>query len=713
MPREIVERMLSDPASPVLAGGRRPRPVQARYAQRVLDGLDGDHPLSLIEAETGVGKTIGYIVAALAHAAETGDRVVISTHSIALQTQIMRTLETMGPAMEEIFGRPVRVRKRVGRRNLLCEERFSEAVAAIADRGKVTSDERDVINAITEWFADTPDPPMIQGLEEYLEARFGPEGVASPIAFPELRIGDRERAHPAYLRMARDAETADILVINHALIATDLLLHGRVLALTETAPGDRRTRLIVDEADRLNSAIDSLMSARTPFSEIGSVLRSLSGREGAHPDPDALVAKMERLAARFRARAAHLVTPMAGAGRGIMLNRVMPELRGIRGGIKPLRDLLPLLVQAHEAIKATATRQEDDSLEMADELCGAIDGIRTVLDGDGPSGEVVFYWSEHLERPGLSTRRSDPQLIARRLWNDVDPRFRVVMTSATMTTENTRDLMTDFCKDIGLSEIDLRNGIVRDRISPENFGDMRFMTVNPLQVPNITLQRGKDDEVPPLNPAHAEVMIRLAARLSATGERVLVPIPSYRDVRLYRTLKEEVIASDIGNRLLLDAPSGRGGTWKRFANAPGSILVSPAVWSGLDLPGLVRHILIPRIPFPPTSLITDGLYEAFLRSRGFEEKMIESLRYKKLRARARITLKQGMGRGIRDEDDVTTIWIGDPRWPYPSRVARNPEMSGRMGAGMAAAVPFRFRGAHDEMGVIDLREDAEREPDPA
>lgn len=713
MTRELVERMLTDPSSPVMAGGRRPRPVQARYAARVFDGLSGDFPVSLIEAETGVGKTIGYVIAALAHAARSGDRVVISTHSIALQSQIMRALEDLGPAMAKAYGRPVTVRKRVGRRNLLCEKRFEEGVNALLDqRAKLSDEERAVIDETYAFFEEAGEPHTVQGLEEHLETRLGDDLISRPVPFSEFRVRAADRNHPAYQRMARSGDAADVLVINHALVATDLLLKGRVLSLTGETPDGRRTRLVIDEAERLHDAIESLLTARTPFCEVRSLLESFKDRENAHPDHDKLMTKLEELADRLRTRARSLITPLAGAGTGLVLNRCMPELRKIRGGTKALKDMIPLLDEARKAILEVAGPDEDDALEVAEELGAAVNAISTVIDGDKPGGEVVFYWSEKLMRPGVSTRRIEAQYIARRLWTETNADFRAVMTSATMSTEGQGTLMEDFCKEIGLKVDTLRNDVIRDRISPEVFGDMRFMTVNQAQLPDVTLPRGKDDEVPPLNLAHAHAMLELAFRLSEKGERVLVPVPSYRDVHLYRRLKDEIFTDERGDRVLLDGP-GRRDAWRRFSDAPGSILISPAVWSGLDLPGLVRHILIPRIPLPPTSLIKDGLYEIYLRSRGWSEEQIQGHRFKKLRAKARIKLKQAFGRGIRGENDHTTIWIGDPRWPFPPDIPRQRKVNSKVGTGMDAAVPARFRDAHREMGVLDLRGREDRDPDPA
>ena len=143
---------------------------------------------------------------------------------------------------------------------------------------------------------------------------------------------------------------------------------------------------------------------------------------------------------------------------------------------------------------------------------------------------------------------------------------------------------------------------------------------------------------------------------------------------------------------------------------PNGVLVTPCAWAGTDLPGLLGHVVIVRIPFPPPNAGRTELLRRLLRAKGYDGNAEGILRARDRRDTLR-RLAQGLGRGIRTPDDHVEVWIADPRFPLPDTLTRNPRRL--LGQWLAArnrdlsgAIPRRFVHAYESANVIGHTPDA-------
>ena len=193
------------------------------------------------------------------------------------------------------------------------------------------------------------------------------------------------------------------------------------------------------------------------------------------------------------------------------------------------------------------------------------------------------------------------------------------------------------------------------------------------------------DGAPVSDPGHLDY-VALAIEAARRSGRVLVLCTSYRLAGELAPRVRDAIAHAQGERLAsrLDA----------FRADPNAVLLTPAAWTGLSLPGLVEHVVVPRIPFRPPS-VEDEARRRFLAELGLAPAGIERLLARDRAAAAKRTLAQGIGRGIRGPRERCTVWLLDPRFPLPKSMTR---AIGGPGQGLAAdhlalmyAIPARFR----------------------
>jgi ATP-dependent DNA helicase DinG len=232
--QEALETMLAadGPIARALGASYEPRPEQAIMARRVMEAMTSRGTL-LAEAGTGVGKSFAYLVPAMVRCMLLGEKVVVSTHTIALQEQLVeRDIPTLagviGPLLAEKFGdrhggrelfalKPVLVK---GRGNYLSIRRLKLA----ADRAEVLladADARSQLERIVEWAYSTHD-----GTLSSLPQLDRPE-VWTHVQSDTDNCMGRKCPHYQdcfYQRARAEAETANLLVCNHALFFSDMQL---------------------------------------------------------------------------------------------------------------------------------------------------------------------------------------------------------------------------------------------------------------------------------------------------------------------------------------------------------------------------------------------------------------------------------------------------------------------------------------------------------
>jgi ATP-dependent DNA helicase DinG len=341
-----------------------------------------------------------------------------------------------------------------------------------------------------------------------------------------------------------------------------------------------------------------------------------------------------------------------------------------------------------ESVRAvrTALREAaaDASPELAQALADTADDLANFASIDAPKVGAALVQDGTL--PVLAVAAVDA---AGWLGHALKER-QVVLMSATLAKAEGEDLASA-CRALGFHEFR------PIEVTPEKFGEMRLRLAD-RRVPEPFGEGGVPSAA---FFDYAAAMVREAAQ----GGRTLVLCASYGDVAaLAERLPPGTIAQQRGEAL---AP-----LVERFRGEPGAVLVTPAAWAGLDLPGLVENVVILRLPIPRADALREAVLTEAITRRGMTREDARNILAAQGRAEAVRRLGQGMGRGIRTAEDRCTVWIADPRFPLPVSMVQNLRRRLTQGAAqgwpdMALAIPRRFRNpagrsAFDRAEIVPL-----------
>lgn len=236
--------------------GLDPRAVQLDYAQQVADTLEMTGKVSLLHAETGVGKTLGYLVPAAALLAKSkGDhQVIIATQSHALLNQLSdKDAPRICHMAQTLFGRTLTIGTLLGKANYLDPARVDEA---LADR-QLTEEDKRMVTVLKAW------PNTIA---EYVDV-YG----ELPLELTPGKICMTDTSYnPAYDERRKTVLASDIIITTHAMLAVDMLLNGKILHSEEV-----RTHLIIDEADMLVSLLKDMQVRRLNLRQVAHDLNGV------------------------------------------------------------------------------------------------------------------------------------------------------------------------------------------------------------------------------------------------------------------------------------------------------------------------------------------------------------------------------------------------------------------------------------------------------
>lgn len=229
------------------------RSAQREYGRRVarLYNLGG---IALLEAGTGIGKSLGYLVPALRWAAANGERTVVSTNTINLQEQLVgKDLPFLAEALDD---QPVRFALLKGWRNYLCLQRLEQAAGA---QGTLLGMEHaDRLASLLQWAGQTTDGSLSD-----LPAPPGEEIWDEVAAEPDLcqRVKCQYFDKCFLFAARRKAAQADVIVVNHHLLLSDIAVRRVTQNWEDAAVLPPYTRLIVDEGHHLEDAAGSHLGA--------------------------------------------------------------------------------------------------------------------------------------------------------------------------------------------------------------------------------------------------------------------------------------------------------------------------------------------------------------------------------------------------------------------------------------------------------------------
>lgn len=591
------------------------RPEQLQMA-RAVERAFQERGYLLAEAGTGTGKTLAYLVPALL----SGRRVVVSTATKTLQEQIFfkdlpLLRERMGLSFEAVYLK--------GRANYLCLHRYD---AFSKEPQFVSRDEARYWPHLRTWASSTHTGDRSE-LE--LPEAFSAWGRLSTNS--DTCLGSK---CPLYencfvTRVRREAESADLLVVNHHLFFADLALRGRGQRGEGVLPP--YDAVIFDEAHALEDAAGSYFGHSVSSFRLEELVRDALG---TMPAGDSRLGMMASLVARLRTSSEAL---FAQAPRVLGLS----EQEGAVA-LKPerLAQLAPSIEQVKEslsALSAFTTTEREAELNLLTRRCAELVADLSFLEKVESNDHV--YWAEARGR-GVFLRASPIEVsreLQERLYGGVDT---VVFTSATLTAAGRFDF---FAKRMGLFDAEgtpVTNVRTVSVPSPFDFGRQSALYL-PTHLP--------DPAAPGFIEAAAEEIVRLC---EVTGGRAFVLFTSLRNMERAHALARHRLPYQV----LLQGERPKQQLLEAFRSQPSVLFAAHSFWEGVDVPGdALSLVIIDRLPFasPGDPLVAARIRQ--LEARGEEPFGGYQL------PQAALALRQGFGRLIRTRADRGIVAMLDRR----------------------------------------------------
>ncbi|MFO7538568.1 MAG: exonuclease domain-containing protein [Chloroflexota bacterium] len=635
------------------------RPQQVEMLRAVAQALNQSQHL-LVEAGTGTGKSIGYLLPAAFWASQNDRCVVVSTNTINLQDQL---LNKDLPDLQAILPFELQAAVRKGRSNYLCTRLFQQ----MRHSGPSSADEMVLYARILNWL-----PHSQSGDVNELSLRTTGEQMAwSRLSGDNGCTAEHCATENCPLHMARQrAERAHILIVNHALLLSDVANENHIL------PPFRD--LIIDEAHHLEAAVTDGLSFRADRRYFEAVLEEVTRpRAGLLGDmqnrvvasvPQAesviapLIDEMRREAQAADMRLDDFFATLGYFVQGQVRSRSQfaqqirlieklrqdPDFDQVQDAWRNLNPHLKVVVKGFEKlanavadIMATADIENGEDLRLAlasngrslRDLCVQMDELLLTPQ------EGMIYWIESF-KDRLSLHAAPLHvgpLVDTHIFKEKES---AVLTSATLRTAGSGSDQPSF-------------DYVRSRLHAHEVHELAVGS--PFDYKNATLLYLPTDMPEPNQPGYQRYLEEAIVDVAtALGGRTLVLFTAYGQLtQTARAVESQLAAADI-----VTLAQGGGASRQqllaqfRRPDSRAVLLGTRSFWEGVDVPGpALQAVLIAKLPFDVPS---DPIFAA--RSETFDNSF-----YEYSIPEAILRFRQGFGRLIRRKDDEGVVAILDKR----------------------------------------------------
>lgn len=677
-PRRVPEALDGEAVAALLAPGGRLaasfagyeyRPQQVDMLRGVADAFNDAHHL-LVEAGTGTGKSLAYLLPAAYYAVQNSLPVVVSTNTINLQDQLVGKDI---PALQPLLPTPARVALVKGRTNYLCPRRFNY----LRSRSDLNEDEVRLLVKLLIWLQHT----QTGDRDEVMFTNPGEQAVWSRVCAERDSCSATQcqalEGGPCFMQQARNqAAQAHLIVVNHALLLADIAVENRLLP--------SYAHLIVDEAHHLEAAITQQMGFQVNATSFLASLNELypagGGRGGGlltavreqvagvafgtrsqlwlqlQRAQDAATACRQRLPDFLRTLLAFVAEQAQGnttydqrvrlttsARAQPLWDRVEIQWDNLALSWRQLREQIDHLRQA---LVILAQESPDDFETLATELTGAAHRLReldeqvsTLIMQPDQNG---IYWLE---------------LAAENERSDADPLFRLSLRAAPLQVGGLVEqyLLRDK-QSVIMTSATLRTAGSFDYLAERlHAWDVHTLAVgSPFDYQASTLLCLPTDIPDPNAPGYQGAVERAIVEIGrATQGRMLVLFTAYSQLKRTRDAVAPLLA--LNNIVVFEQGSGtsRRQLMENFKNTERAVLLGTrSFWEGVDITGeALSCLVITRLPF---AVPNDPIFAA--RSEAIEEPF---LNYAVPDAILRFS--QGFGRLIRSQSDRGVCVILDRR----------------------------------------------------
>ncbi|GAB20659.1 ATP-dependent DNA helicase DinG [Gordonia effusa NBRC 100432] len=638
--------------------GGASRPGQIRMANAVAHAIDTGEHLA-VQAGTGTGKSLAYLIPAIAHAMESGKTVVVSTATIALQRQLVeRDLPRLSKALTKSLGSEPKFAILKGRSNYLCLNKIHGGVVeepdtALYDAFELSRTGREVTR-LREWVSETETGDRDDLTPGVVDRSWKQVSVSARECLGASNCSYAEDCFAEKSRMV--AGQADVIVTNHAMLAIDALSPANILPEHDV--------VIIDEAHELTDRITAVSTA-----ELSAASITLAARRCAKLIDDELVDDIVGAAEQFGELLADTGDESAPRrltrlphGYDLALASLRDRLWKGRNAIGPVKKAGALDPDA-AAARSAATTSLEELHDTAVRVLGAFDDPN-----EANRRDVVWVAHDRFRNDTHAVLRVAPLSVGGLLRASLFANSTVILTSATLVVGGSFDALAAtwglpaHARADGDAPTDPAAQAVGDITAaglavPSDSEDIRWRGLDagsPFDYPKSAILYIARHLPPPGRAAMPEAARdELKSLMAAAGGRTLGLFSSMRAAKEAAALMRE----ETDHRILCQGDDMTSTLVREFTDDAQSCLFGTlSLWQGVDVPGpSLSLVVIDRIPFPrPDDPLLTARQRA-VEARGGNGFMAVAANH------AALLLAQGAGRLLRSVDDRGVVAVLDSR----------------------------------------------------